>query len=527
VALPDDATWHRLRDLFDDDGGGYLRFRQSLVRDTDYEGLPFKLRRRLHAVTAQHIEEEMEQMEDVASVLSLHYSAAGDFSAAWEYSTLAGARAESAYAFIEAAGLYERALDAGRRSPDVPPEMIATVQEALADSWYGAGEYGKASQAYAETRGLVAGDAPKEAKLLLKLARVEEKLGQYQEALRWVERSRDVLAGVEGEEAARHIAESSSWYATLLQLQGRTADALEWAERAAREAEEAKDADALGTAYFVIGWAYSKMGRPGGVEMLLKSLDMFRQSGNRIRQANILGNVGVLCQAEGRWDDAMSHYERSRDESDKLGNVVNAALSRMNIAEILTDRGELAEAETMIHQALPVWKSSRYQYFLGACLGLLGRVSTRSGRLDDALARFAEARDLLHHVGAEDEVADIDARIAECRLLKGEPVEALALAEDVLGRPATSARLTPLLHRVRGYAMLLQSDPFGAREAFDSSLESARSGNNLFEVAVTLTALAELDRLEAIEPPQALIDESRTIVAAHRVRALPPLPALQ
>jgi len=78
----------------------------------------------------------------------------------------------------------------------------------------------------------------------------------------------------------------------------------------------------------------------------------------------------------------------------------------MIIAEI-TDRGELAEAETMIHEALPVWKSSRYQYFLGACLGLLGRVSTRSGRLDDALACLGEARTLLEHVGVEDEVADI------------------------------------------------------------------------------------------------------------------------
>ena len=37
------------------DGDGYFRFRQSLLRDTAYEGLPFKLRRRLHATVAARV----------------------------------------------------------------------------------------------------------------------------------------------------------------------------------------------------------------------------------------------------------------------------------------------------------------------------------------------------------------------------------------------------------------------------------------------------------------------------------------
>ena len=145
------------------------------------------------------------------------------------------------------------------------------------------------------------------------------------------------------------------------------------------------------------------------------------------------------------------------------------------------------------------------------------------------LARFDEARTLLQHVGADDEVLDIDARIAECRLLKGEHDSALGLADEILARTDALdaiAKLAPLLQRVRGYAMLLQGDPFGAREAFEASLEAARSGNNLFEVALALTALADFDRFEGIEPPQELVDESRAIVARLKVRALPPQPAL-
>ena len=88
------------------------------------------------------------------------------------------------------------------------------------------------------------------------------------------------------------------------------------------------------------------------------------------------------------------------------------------------------------------------------------------------------------------------------------------------------ARLTPPLQRVRGYAMLLQADPFGAREAFEASVAVARERNDAFELALTLNALTELDRLEGVEPPQEMVDESRAILAKLKVRALPPVPAI-
>ncbi len=325
------------------------------------------------------------------------------------------------------------------------------------------------------------------------------------------------------------MASTTAWYATVLQAQGRSAEALQWAERAAREAEDVDDPEQMGAAYFVLGWAQGALGKEGAEALMLKSLEAFRRSGNRVRQANALSNVGGVCYWEGRWDDALAYYERGRDESMKVGNLVNAATSSMNIAEILTDRGEHAEAEAMLQKTLPVWKSSEYRYFQGACHWMLGRVSLRAGRIDEALARFDEARRILTEVGAEDEVQDVDARVAECRLLKGDADGALALADEVLGRTESAdaiERLKPQLNRVRGYAMLLQSDPFGAREAFDTSLAIARERNDRFEIALTLNALTELDRLEGVEPPQEMVEESRSILAAFKVRALPPVPAI-
>ncbi len=157
-----------------------------------------------------------------------------------------------------------------------------------------------------------------------------------------------------------------------------------------------------------------------------------------MRQAALLSNLGVICQWEGRWDEALSYYERGRAESEKLGNTIDAALANMNLAEILSDRGDLAEAQALLLETLPLWRASRYRYLLGGCLWLLGRVSLRAGRIDEALTRLQEARALFVGVKRDEEVLDVDGRIAECQLFAGDAQAALAAVTDALARARTS-----------------------------------------------------------------------------------------
>ena len=77
--MPSAATWARLQEFFEEESDGYLRFRRSLLRDTAYEGLPYRLRRRLHGVVGTRLEAEMDDPEEAAGILSLHYFVAGDY----------------------------------------------------------------------------------------------------------------------------------------------------------------------------------------------------------------------------------------------------------------------------------------------------------------------------------------------------------------------------------------------------------------------------------------------------------------
>jgi len=337
-----------------------------------------------------------------------------------------------------------------------------------------------------------------------------------------------LLQGLDGPEAARLVARSSGRYALIMQVQGRKADALEWAERAVAEAETADDPEALGDAYVVMGWAYGELGRDGAHEMMQRSLDAYQRAGNRVRQATLLSDLGVLSQWKGQWDEALSYYERGREASLKIGSTASAALARVNVAEILTDRGEWAEAESVLQETLPFWRSSQFQYCLAACLSLLGRVALRQGRLPDAQARLDEARAIFVAVGAEGELPPIDARIAECRLAAGDADAALAMTTDMLGRATDEngiSRIVPLLARIQAHAQMRQGDLWGARDSLETSLAQARGQSNLFEAALTMLSLIEVDRLEGIEPPLETVTESRALLASLKVRAVPPVPA--
>ncbi len=521
--IPVQAAWSRLRELFDEEPDGYLRFRRSLLRDAAYEGLPYKLRRRLHGIVAAHMEEELDQPEEAADILSLHYLVAGEYRPAWRYASVAAKRAQAAYAYVEAAGLYARALEAGRRLDELSQLELGAVNEALGDSWYRAGEFLKASDAFAATRRLVGDDPFMVAGVYLKCSRVEQKLGDYPRALRWAARVGRSLKGIAGPEAARQIARSSAWYANVLQYQNKTNDAMRWAQRAIAEAEAADDPEALGTAAFVMGWAYGALGRDGSESFLQRSLEAYRKSGNLVRQAALLMNLGVVYQMKGRWDDALACYEQARQESLKLGSTVDATLALMNIGEILSDRGELIEAEEALVETLPVWRAAKYRYLLGGCLWLLGRVSLQAGRFEEALKRLDEAKAHLQHVRAEQELLDLDGRVAECRVRMGQPAVGLELASATLARARTvkgAVKTTSLLERVRGHALLQLSDFGGARQAYVASLAAARGRKDLLETSLSLNALIDLDRMENVQPPAEIVAESTELTSMLKIRTV-------
>ena len=105
----------------------------------------------------------------------------------------------------------------------------------------------------------------------------------------------------------------------------------------------------------------------------------------------MLNNLGIEAYFEGRWDDALDLYRRSRDAKQRAGDIANAATQSNNEAEILSDQGRLDEAEALLRDALRVWSAAGYQIGVALATSNLGRAAARAGRHDEALALLEEA----------------------------------------------------------------------------------------------------------------------------------------
>ena len=119
------------------------------------------------------------------------------------------------------------------------------------------------------------------------------------------------------------------------------------------------------------------------------------------RGSGILLNMGAGLFYQGRWDEALASYERARDGRLRVGDPVMAALAADNIAEILCERGQLDDAMELLRSSLPLWRASENRWMLGNCLEFLARVTSRSGRMDEALEFLAEARERICSCGCE------------------------------------------------------------------------------------------------------------------------------
>lgn len=523
---PEPGTWDRLSDFLVREPRGLLRFRYALLRDAAYQGLPYRMRRELHARVADAIERLAgDGSPRDAAQLSLHFFHGQRYEKAWRYSRLAGDHARSIYAHAEAADFYLRALDAARHLPHVSSGDVAAVSESLGDSLERLGLFRDSAGAYRNARRHRGGDSVAGAALMLKEGWMAEREGRFSHALRWFTRGLRLLEGAEDESAGARRADLLAAYATVRQMQGRSVDAIRWCRAAIVAAEAAQERKALAQAYYVLDWAYMDLGRGAEAASLPLALAIYEELGDVPHQATVRELMGAFAYYEGRWEEAVALYGRARDDFETVGASVLRAADTFNIGEIRCDQGRLEEAEPLVQEALRVWRAASWPSMVATATRQLGTVAVRSGRLEQAARLFDEARAVFAEIGAQHELVDTDGRIAECLLLQGR-AEGLEAAAGALQRGRTLSERSvhlPMLYRVAGYGRLLVGDRAGASEAFEESLRIGRDRRALFQIALTLDALARV----AADPEEAGAFESErdSLLAELAVVSLPPAPA--
>lgn len=507
-----------------------LAFEHALLRDVAYEGLPFKVRRRLHGRAGALIERRAgDDFDEWADLLSFHYDAAGDPPRAWRFSRIAGDRARGQAAPVEAATFYERALRAAHQVDDVAPDDVADVHESFADVAELAGRYDDATQAYRTARRLLWMRPLRVASLCRKEGLLREHGAHPSDALRWFTRGLRVLDELPPTREARLLrAQLTLAYGATRLRQGRYHACLPLLHEAVDQAIELGEKALVAHAYYLLDWALTDLGRPESRYYRTVALPIYEELGDHAGQANVLNNVGVDLYYEGRWAEAVEHYERSREARQRAGDLVQLATATNNIGEIRSDQGHLEEASELFTEALAIWSSVDYPVGTALATSNLGRLAARDGRAEDAATLLEEAAARFSAIGTEAFVLETDARRAEAALLAADPVTARMIAQDVEARSGRSGAMPVIIsmsRRLSGCAAAQLGRLDEATTLLQEAAAVARNADARFELALALEAAARVAAAVGRDASE-LQREAETLLSGLGVVRTPQVPVV-
>jgi class 3 adenylate cyclase/predicted ATPase len=522
----DATTLDLLDEHIERDGRDSARFRQAVLREAAYAGLPYRRRRELHLRAGQAIEElalGSGSVDREAASLTFHFAAGGDHERTWRYGRMAGVSAQAAYANVDAAAQYRLALDAARRVDDLDEDEIVNTWTALGDVLQQAGMLEDALDAYRRAFRFVRDDPRAETKtmLLCKRAGVRQRAGAFSAALRELTIAERLVAHVDGAAAANSLVAIRRLRASVRSNQGQPRAVLEVAEEVAIEAQRLGNTIELAKSYQLIDWAHILLGEPELAVHGARSVALYEKLGEMDLLAAAVINQGSLAYWLGRWDEAIDCYRQAEQAYSKLGDVVHAAIAKSNAGELLVSRGEYAEASPLLRDAARTHRAVGYTD--GALFSeiQLGRLAIGTGDLDDAIAVLTAARNAANELRLSDREVEATIQLGDALVAAGRSEAALAAITETEAAVSEATAYAPALNLVRARALAALGALVDADAAATSGIGKARTMGTLYELALLLVLRADVAEQLGVGAPVDDRREGRALLDGLAVAAGP------
>lgn len=360
-ALRETVSGHMLVAVSDSAGERY-RFRHALVQEAVYEDMLPSDRRIVHGAYARAMESSdpghgPSQAGHLVE-LAHHWSAAHEQARALRTAIEAGDAARAAFAFAEAAGMYERAIDLW----DLVSPAERPTDRDLGDLFDGASAMvamvgdpsravGLAERAIQELDRLT-GDANLERR-----AAARERLGRAAwlagDGALSISALEQAVALLEDAQPSIAQARVQAGLASNIMLAGRVRESQPIAERAVAIARAIGARDVESHALSTLGVDRGSLGAVGeGIELLESSLGMALDMAEPTAIGRAYANLGTVRQMGGDLEGALATYVEGIDASRTHGNVRTfGTFLAINAAGALILLGRHADAGRMLERA--------------------------------------------------------------------------------------------------------------------------------------------------------------------------------
>ena len=436
-----------------------FRFQHLLVRDAAYDGLLKRARAELH-------ERFVNWAEEFNARVGLDNR---------EFEEIHGYHLEQAYRYLTELGTVDdSARSLGARASR---KLAAAGRRAMIR-----GDGPAAASLLRRGAGVLPEDSLERGVLLPRVAEAQMETGQFDDARATLVEARRI-AGVQGDD---RLDADATLVGLLMDVL--TADQADWASTAGTEVaraipifEQASDPAGLALAYRVLEYIHGTPGRYGEAAKAAERVIEFARiaeerqletrgmvgyaqmavlgdthvdealaaserlveevAGDRRAEALIRLSMAQLRAMRGDFEDARVLYRRAQAMLQEIGPGVVTASTSIDAAAVEVLAGDLEAAEKALREDNASLAAMGEQYVRSTVLGLLGRVLTMLGRLDEAAIVAEETKGL---AAADDVDPQVAWRTVRASLLRESAADqAIALATEALqlSRTADNPRL--------------------------------------------------------------------------------------
>ncbi|MEV0396304.1 AfsR/SARP family transcriptional regulator [Polymorphospora rubra] len=318
-------------------------------------------------------------------------------------------------------------------------------------------------------------------------------------ALEWFDAERGVLvaavaaAAADGQPAAAwQLAQALRLYFWLRR------STVEWraTELAARDAAIAAGAPhALAAGSFGLGMADINFGRYAEAVGHLREAAKISQAVEwTAGEASAVGNLGIALSELGHLTEAVAHYRQAYDLNQRLGRVGSQANNLGNLGLLELRLGEFASAAGHLQRCLDLYAELGGGQHDGVYLAGCGQAHRHLGNLDVAADQLQRALTICRDLGDEGQEVLV---LTDIALVHRDRCDTDAAAEHARQAVALAGHLNDTDVKAVALAgrsaVLVRSDPAGARADAAEAVRLAADGANAYVTAYALLSLAEVE----------------------------------
>ncbi|UCE37635.1 MAG: tetratricopeptide repeat protein [Thermoplasmata archaeon] len=326
--------------------GQKYKFDHAKIKEILYLKIPEELRMEYHTIIADSIETlNKDNLDDMVEDLAFHYYHCRNREKALPYLLKAAEKAKKDYSNEEAIRFYNEALEL-----EEDEQKRREIFEEIGDIYGLIGDYNKSIESLecglelARQKNIIA-------EIKVKIGRICQKKGEYDDSIRISTEALDLVKGDECKEEAEALAAIGNVY----QFKGENDRALE---------------------YFN------------------KSLMIREKIGDQKGIARIFNGFGILHADKGEYDNALKEFEKSLEIKKKIGDIREIAKSFNNIGLMYNLTGDLDRALGYFERGLKMLKKIGDLRLIGVTLNSIGEMHLIKEQYDEAIKNYEKSMEI-------------------------------------------------------------------------------------------------------------------------------------